>query len=191
MTEKKDANKSTKPKSQKSQNPKTKTDQTSEILDITTFAEYQMLEEELKKTKIVAQESIELAKIYKKDMDRIKNRFKEQEKELEEKLTIELASKLLKVLDNFEKSFEHISDESTLQGFRMIYQSLVDVLEGMGIERFESAGKDFDADSMNAIMSEKEKEDGQAGKVAQVFAEGYVHSASQKIVRYAQVSVYN
>lgn len=164
--------------------------QITEILDITTLAEYKSLVSELDQANQKIKESIELAKIYKSDMERIKERAKFDEAILEEKLTIELAKKLLIVQDNFEKSFEHINDENDLKGFKMIYQSLADVLESMGVVKIDVLGKEFDADSMNAIMSDKAKNNKDEGKVSRVFAEGYVYKPTDKIVRYAQVGIF-
>lgn len=162
-----------------------------EVLDITTLAEYKSLVNELDQANKKIMESLDLAKIYKADMERIKERAKADELKLEEKLTIELSQKLLIVLDNFEKSFDHINDESDLKGFKMIYQSLVGVLKNMGVEKIDVSGKDFDADIMNAIMSEQPQDKKDSGKVSKVFAEGYMYFPTNKVVRYAQVSVYS
>lgn len=168
-----------------------KKSETTEVLDITTFAEYKKLQEELKLTKEAVNESMEMVKSFKQDVDRIKERSQNLKEELTEKITIETVSKLLPVLDNFEKSFEHIVDETDKKGFKMIYNSLVQVVEKMNVEKVEVVANVFDPTKMEAITTEPTDNEDLVGTIASVYQDGYIYKPTDKVIRCTIVSVYN
>lgn len=165
--------------------------ETTEILDITTLKEYQNLMREYERVRAESGENLTLAKNFKRDMERMKERNAEIESELAEKVETTVGKKLLSVMDNFEKALLHIKDEANKKGMIMIYESLEKVLLSIGIEKFETKkGEDFDEDRMNALLTEPAKTDADENKVANILTEGYVHKTSGRVVRYAQVSIY-
>jgi molecular chaperone GrpE len=149
------------------------------------------LQEELKLTKEAVNESMEMVKSFKQDVDRIKERSQNLKEELTEKITIETVSKLLPVLDNFEKSFEHIVDETDKKGFKMIYNSLVQVVEKMNVEKVEVVANVFDPTKMEAITTEPTDNEDLVGTIASVYQDGYIYKPTDKVIRCTIVSVYN
>jgi len=155
------------------------------------LAENKEILKELNKARQGEKDSTELAKNFKKDMDRMKERFSEKEKNLEADINVKTAKKLLSIQDNFEKSFKIVKDEQILTGFKMIYADIESTIKELGIVKFSvSPGDEFDENTMNAIFAENAEENEQDGKVSKVFSEGYKHVLTDKVVRYAQVSIY-
>lgn len=101
---------------------------------------------------------------------------------------VELIKNLLPVVDNFERSIamETSADEKFLQGFKMIYTNLINILKSIGVEEIECQDKEFDPNLMDAIMTEHA--DGvKAGIVLNVLQKGYTYK--DKVIRHAFVKV--
>jgi molecular chaperone GrpE len=90
---------------------------------------------------------------------------------------------LLSVLDDLEKAQAHLKD----QGLGLTLKKLEDVLKLEGVKKIDAVGavgKDYDIQSMEAIVMEEGKE---AGKVLAELRPGYtMHGA---VLRPAQVKV--
>ena len=100
----------------------------------------------------------------------------------------ELIKNLLPVVDNFERSIDmdKSNDEKFLQGFKMIYTNLVNILKSIGVEEIECQDKEFDPNLMDAIMTEH-KDGVDAGIVLAVLQKGYTYK--DKVIRHAFVKV--
>ena len=162
----------------------------SEVLDITTMAEFNRMKEELFLAKEAAKESMEMVKNFKLDVDRIKERAESLETQITERLTIELAKKLFPILDNFEKSLEHISNEKDKKGVEMIYKSIKRALKDMGVHEAEVAYAVFDPEKMEAIATIHTDNEDKQGMVCEVVKTGYFYEPSDRVIRYTQVVVY-
>ncbi len=146
---------------------------------------------ELAKAKQGEKDATELAKNFKKDMDRMKERFAEKEKNLEAEVSVKTAKRLLSVQDNFEKSFKIVKDEQILAGFKMIYSDIENTIKELGVVKFTvNPGDEFNEETMNAIFAEPTENKDDDNKVSKVFSEGYKHVLSDKVIRYAQVSIH-
>ena len=167
-----------------------KNSEETELLDITTMAEYNRMKEELFLAKEAAKESMEMVKNFKLDVDRIKERAESLNVQITEKLTIELAKKLFPILDNFEKSLQHISDEKDKKGVEMIYKSIKRALQDMGVYEAEVAYAVFDPEKMEAIATVHTDNEDKQGMVCEVIRTGYFYEPSDKVIRYTQVAVY-
>ncbi len=165
--------------------------ETTEVLDITTMAEYIKLQEELKLAKEAVKESMEMVKNFKQDVDRIKERSETMTEQLTEKITISLASTIIPVLDNFEKSLEHITNDIDRKGVEMIFNSLKDSLKQMRVVSIDLNSGVFDANKMEAIVSIPTDADDLVGTVHSVIKTGYYYEPTDKVIRYTQVAVYN
>ncbi|MBP3630447.1 MAG: nucleotide exchange factor GrpE [Clostridia bacterium] len=161
-----------------------------DVLDITTMAEYNRMKEELFLAKEAAKESMEMVKNFKMDVDRIKERAETLNVQLTEKITIELAKKLFPILDNFEKSLQHISNEKDRQGVEMIYNSIKKALRDMGVYEAEVAYAVFDPEKMEAIATVHTDNEDKQGMVCEVIRTGYFYEPSDKVIRYTQVAVF-
>ena len=97
---------------------------------------------------------------------------------------------MLPVLDDMERAIENNakSDDITAikEGFGLIHQKFVKILEGMGVKKIETEGQDFNTDLHNAIamlpMGEEKK-----GKVIDCTKAGY--TLNDKVIRHADVAV--
>ena len=161
-----------------------------EVLDITTFAEYKKLQEELMLAKLATKESMEMVKNFKLDIDRIRERSEKANAEAEEKVTIEVAKKLLPIIDDFEKSLVHLKAGSDFKGINMLYTALLGVLDSLSIKEIEAQTGVFNPEKMDAIMAEETSKPELAGTIAHVFRKGYYYVPTDKVIRYTQVSVY-
>ena len=161
-----------------------------EVLDITTFAEYKKLQEELMLAKLATKESMEMVKNFKLDIDRIRERSEKANAEAEEKVTIEVAKKLLPIIDDFEKSLVHLKTGSDFKGINMLYTALLGVLDSLSIKEIEAQTGVFNPEKMDAIMAEETSKPELAGTIAHVFRKGYYYVPTDKVIRYTQVSVY-
>ena len=100
----------------------------------------------------------------------------------------ELIKNLLPIVDNFERSIEMDTsvDEKYLQGYKMIYTNLINVLKSIGVEEINCQDKEFDPNLMDAIMTEHV--DGvDPGYVLVVLQKGYTYK--DKVIRHAFVKV--
>ena len=95
---------------------------------------------------------------------------------------------LLQIVDNFERSIEmdKSTDEKYLEGYKMIYANLRNILKNYGVEEIDCNDKEFDPNTMNALMTEHV--DGvDSGYVLIVLQKGYMYK--DKLLRPAMVKV--
>ena len=100
----------------------------------------------------------------------------------------ELIKNIIGVVDNFERSIEMDKsvDEKYLQGYKMIYTNLINILKSIGVEEINCQDKEFDPNLMDAIMTEHV--DGvEPGYVLVVLQKGYTYK--DKVIRHAFVKV--
>ncbi len=104
----------------------------------------------------------------------------------------EVLGKLLPVVDNFERGIDALSDEEKegafAQGFIKIYQQMMEVLTGVGVEAMNAEGKEFNPDFHNAVMHEENPDMGE-NLVAEEFQKGYMYKDS--VLRHSMVKVVN
>ena len=94
---------------------------------------------------------------------------------------------MIPVLDTFERALAcQTQDETFYKGVEMIYHTMLEVFQKLGVESFGERGDVFDPNRHNAVMQAADEEL-QEGQVAQVFQKGY--QLGERIVRHAVVSV--
>jgi molecular chaperone GrpE len=97
---------------------------------------------------------------------------------------------LLPVLDNFDYILTNTScgatDETLLKGVKIIYDQMLDVLKGHGIEQIKSAGEQFNPAHHEAITHRCEK-DKENGVVLEELQKGY--KISGRLIRPSRVVV--
>ena len=132
--------------------------------------------------------ALALAREYKADMERMKQRTKEVEKEK----TIEIATKavleILPVLDNFELAIAKLQNEQITKGFKLIHSQLLKVIEDMGAQQIEN-GTEFNPEIHEAITTIPAPNKNMQNKIAHIARAGYTMFG--KVVRPAQVIIYN
>lgn len=86
----------------------------------------------------------------------------------------EIATKLLPVLDDFERMIDHHDGdcEINLQGVQLIYQNLKKALGEEGLEEISAQGEAFDPEIHEAMGVEETDAEGD-GKVVEVWQKGY------------------
>lgn len=100
----------------------------------------------------------------------------------------DLAEKLLPIIDNFERAMNVKQEgmEKFLEGFRMVYNNLQDILKVKGIIEIEAKNKIFDPNIMNAVLTETNNEL-ENNIVLDVLQKGYMYN--DKLLRPAMVKV--
>lgn len=105
-----------------------------------------------------------------------------------------LIEELLPVLDNFERAInlddQNLDDELSkfLEGFKMIYGSLINILTELELKEIEALEQPFDPAYHQAVLTEKDesKED---GIILEVLQKGYM--LKDKVIRPSLVKVNN
>lgn len=104
----------------------------------------------------------------------------------------EVIKKLLPIVDNFERAIKlddsNLNDDLSkfLEGFKMIYGNLADVLKNYEVTEIDCLKKEFDPNTMEAVMTQHE--DGiDAGIVIDCLQKGYMYK--DKVIRVAMVKV--
>jgi molecular chaperone GrpE len=106
----------------------------------------------------------------------------------------DLIEKILPTLDNFERAIKlddnNLTDEISkfLDGFKMIYTSLVNVLNDLGLKEIDAIDKPFDPAYHQAVLTDRDeaKED---GIVLEVLQKGYM--LQDRVIRASMVKVNN
>lgn len=100
----------------------------------------------------------------------------------------DLMEKILPILDNFERalSIKQEGTEKFLEGFKMIYDNLRNILLSKGVTEIECLHKEFDPNLMNAVMTDTNPEYAN-NVVLEVLQKGYMYQ--DKILRPAMVKV--
>jgi molecular chaperone GrpE len=99
-------------------------------------------------------------------------------------------SKLLPIIDDFERSMKHIDStndiDSVKEGMGLIYDKFVKLLDEQGIKKIESKGKPFDVNYHEAVMQQK-AEEVPPHTVLEELECGYLYK--DKVIRHAKVIV--
>jgi Molecular chaperone GrpE (heat shock protein) len=124
----------------------------------------------------------------------IVNYRKRKEEEVNKMLKFcneDIVKELLPILDNFERAIsmdEGLTDVEVkfLDGFKMVYSHLQNVMEKYEVKMIDGSNKPFDPVYHNAILAEKR--DGiESGMVIEVLQKGYL--LKDKVIRTAMVKV--
>lgn len=98
--------------------------------------------------------------------------------------------KILPVVDDFERSLEHINDsndfEKLKEGVELIYNKLMKILEEQGVKKIDAIGKPFDVHYHEALM---QKPDNTVAPhtVLEELEKGYLYK--DKVIRHSKVVV--
>ena len=104
----------------------------------------------------------------------------------------DLISDILPIVDNFERAIkmdtEDLTDEISrfLEGFKMIYGNLINVLNKCEVKEIKAEGLEFDPNFHQAVLTEKD-ENKPSGVVLEVLQKGYIYK--DKVIRPAMVKV--
>lgn len=122
---------------------------------------------------------------YKKRKDEETNRIIKYAEE-------DILKSFLPILDNFERAIgmddNNLDDEVSkfLEGFKLMYKQIKDLLNKFEVKEIEALGKEFDPSLEQAVVMEKDEEK-ESGVVLEVFQKGYTYK--DRVLRTAMVKV--
>lgn len=121
------------------------------------------------------------------EYDNFRKRSAREKEGLRAEIITNVTSKFLPVMDNLERALNaECSDENYKNGVRMINDSFLETLKGLGVEEIQSDGAKFDPNYHQAVQRVADG-DAESGTVVQTFAKGY--KIGDKVIRFAMVAV--
>jgi molecular chaperone GrpE len=123
------------------------------------------------------------------DFDNFRKRTQRERSELFLMANETLFLEMLPIIDHFEMGFksaeEHKTDCSVTEGFRMVYNQLLDVLKKFNVTAIDTIGEAFDPHRHESLLHMPS--DKPAGTVVEQIRRGYM--LGEKLLRAAQVIV--
>ena len=99
-----------------------------------------------------------------------------------------IISKILPILDDFERGLKANEKKDTGSGFQLIIQKLFDVLQKEGLKKISvNSGDEFDVNQHEAISQIPTKESELKGKIVEEIEAGYTFN--EKIIRFSKVVI--
>ena len=99
-------------------------------------------------------------------------------------------TKLLPVVDDFERSMEHIEDidnnKAVKDGIKLVYDKLLKLLSEQGVKKMKTKGEPFNVDYHDALMQRKD-DSVPPHTVIEEIESGYLYR--EKVIRHAKVIV--
>ena len=123
------------------------------------------------------------------EMVNLRQRYARERNTLLKYSSMNLATKILPVLDNLEKaiSIENSESEKFLEGVNMTLNKLKAVLENEGVEKIEALDKVFNPSFMEAIAVIPVPEGKERGTVVEIIEQGYMFH--ERVLRPVKVIV--
>ena len=98
--------------------------------------------------------------------------------------------KLLPIVDDFERSMEHIDDidnnTAVKEGIKLVYEKLLKLLNEQGVKKMQAKGEPFNVDFHDALMQRKD-DSVPSHTVLEEVESGYLYR--DKVIRHAKVIV--
>ena len=148
--------------------------------------------EEIEKLKLENKQKAEEVLVARADLINYRKRKDEEVIRMLKFCNEDLIKQILPIMDNFERAIKlddnNLDDEVSkfLEGFKMIYCNMQNVMENFEVKPIDGANKPFDPTYHNAIMVEQ-KEGVEPGVVLEVLQKGYIYK--DKVIRPAMVKV--
>lgn len=106
-----------------------------------------------------------------------RKRMEKQRAETYQNASADVVTKLLPVVDDFERALDAVPAEivgnSWLEGIQLVQRKLLSILEGMNVKVIEAVGQPFDPTYHEAIMQEPSDEY-ESGVVSKELQKGYL-----------------
>ncbi len=120
------------------------------------------------------------------DFNNYRNRVDKERSQTLQYATESLVTKLLSVLDNFDRALGSCEESPSIQeGFCLIKQELLDILGKEGLKEIEADGKQFDPNFHHAVITEESDEE--SGMILETFQKGYM--LGDRVIRASMVKV--
>lgn len=109
----------------------------------------------------------------------LQERMSKQTQEVGGDATVEVAQKLLNVLDNFDRAFASVTpeidaDKEAEAAYKKAYDGILETLKTLGVKEVETVGKEFDYELHNAVMM-RPSDEYDEGIVMEELAKGYAY----------------
>lgn len=144
----------------------------------------------LEKVQKQAQEYLDGWKRSQADYLNLKRRFENDVKDLATFANADLVTKIIPVLENFRRAFQHIpkdkQEDEWVIGVKQVEKQLEDVLKTEGLEKIEVLGKEFDPKVCEALSYENSKEHKDC-EVIEIIEMGY--KLKGRVIKPAKVKV--
>lgn len=122
------------------------------------------------------------------EFDTFRRRTAQEKLDLVGVASADTIKELLPTLDACESALKMLKeDDPSLQGIKLISDTLMNCLEKRGLKKMDVAGEPFNSDEHEAITMIPAPSEDMKGKVIEVFRTGY--SLNGKVIRYPQVIV--
>jgi molecular chaperone GrpE len=126
------------------------------------------------------------------EFDNYRKRTLKEKVELNKYASADVITKLLPVLDDFERAiraFDVTSDagQALKEGVVLIFNKFISILNQQGLMQMRTAGESFDTDFHEAITNIPAATPEQKGKIVDEVEKGYMLNG--KVIRYAKVVV--
>ncbi len=144
---------------------------------------------DLEKARTEAKEYLDNLQRLQAEFENFRKRMIREQSEYLKMASQDLVSKLLPVLDNFERAIHHREDdvsEDYHAGIELLYNQICDVLGKEGLSVIDPLGKEFDPKKHEAMM-QVESDEHDENTVVEVLDNGYEFKG--KVIRPAKVKV--
>ncbi len=119
------------------------------------------------------------------EFENFKRRTEKDAQQFRSFANTDIISKLLPVIDNFERALDHAPSDEFAKGVRMVFDQLMSLLTEEGLEIINPKGLEFDPKYHEALMVEESKD--KSGRIIEVFEKGYKFNG--QLMRAAKVKV--
>jgi molecular chaperone GrpE len=148
------------------------------------------LEEQLAEAEAKAAEYLDGWQRARAEFANARKRLERERMEARRKATIDVATRLLPVMDDFQRAIENapstIADDSWFEGIALVNRKLLGILEEVGIEPIDALGEPFDPNLHEAVLQE-ESDTFESGTVCKELQTGY--RMGERVIRPAMVVV--
>ena len=125
------------------------------------------------------------------DFDNFRRRSRQEKEEMSQVVASGIVTKLLPVLDNFERALSTAPGQDSgqlLTGVELVYRNFTQILEGLGVQSITAVGSQFDPALHEAIMRVEDSSQPD-GLVVEELQKGYTNQG--KVLRPCMVKVVN
>lgn len=127
------------------------------------------------------------------DFENFRKRVSKERIELLKFAGEEIFSKIIPVLDDFERAFKSLNTVTDIavlkQGEELIYNKLKNILTQSGLQEMKATGEEFNPDLHDAVTNVTAPSEEQKGKIIEEVEKGYYLNG--KVIRHAKVVVGN
>jgi molecular chaperone GrpE len=149
-----------------------------------------LLQNELAATQTKANDYLEGWQRARADFTNYKKRVEREQSQIYQNAAGSILKRYLGIIDDLERALksrpQNGDGAAWAEGIELIYRKLLSILESEGIQPMEAAGKLFDPNLHEAIMSE-DSDTHESGQIIEVLQQGY--TLGDKVLRPAMVRV--